>query len=225
MEHSTQIALILQVGDFGAFPPPFRLDKATRRFAERDPDEISFEKYFNGSPEAEEILGTNGSEQKRITADMLFIKGNHEDFIFLDELEDPGATPIPVDFYGKMFYLRSGQVFTPNIGGIKLKIGCLGGIAHKTGPGQSSISPYYTRSEVRKLNAMGANLDILMTHDAPPDSIFKGAGLSDIYEFIEVFEPKFHFYGHYHIPGTAWKLPEKQNHISLTRLIFTRHTG
>jgi hypothetical protein len=39
-EHARTLDLILQVGDLGAFPPPFRLDKATKRFAEHDSDEL-----------------------------------------------------------------------------------------------------------------------------------------------------------------------------------------
>jgi len=69
-EEAQRIDLILQVGDFGAFPPPYRLDKATKRFAESDPDELGFTAYFHGEPEAEEILSPDAAEHRRIDADM-----------------------------------------------------------------------------------------------------------------------------------------------------------
>jgi predicted phosphodiesterase len=80
IEHSRVFSAIFQVGDFGAYPPPFRADKATMRFYEKDPDELSFVDYHLGSEEADEILGMNALPDRRISADMFFIKGNHEDF-------------------------------------------------------------------------------------------------------------------------------------------------
>src|SRR5262245_11559286 len=78
-EAGQTLDLVLQVVDLGAFPPPFKLDSATRRFAERDPDELGFAEYYEGSPEADEILGPDAPDERRIAADMVFIKGNHED--------------------------------------------------------------------------------------------------------------------------------------------------
>ena len=36
------LSLILQVGDLGTFLPSSNLDHATKRFAERDPEEMGF---------------------------------------------------------------------------------------------------------------------------------------------------------------------------------------
>jgi hypothetical protein len=74
---------ILQVGDLGAFPPPFRLDDATRRFAEGDPDELGFADYYAGEADAAEIFGPDAVPARALAAPMWFIKGNHEDFEFL----------------------------------------------------------------------------------------------------------------------------------------------
>jgi hypothetical protein len=48
-ETGRRLDLALQVGDLGAFPPPFRLDKATKPFAEKDPDELGFADYYEGA--------------------------------------------------------------------------------------------------------------------------------------------------------------------------------
>jgi hypothetical protein len=65
-EHSLTLDLVLQVGDLGAFPPPFRLDKATKRFAEHDSDELGFAVYHAGEAEAEEVLGAEAPETLRV---------------------------------------------------------------------------------------------------------------------------------------------------------------
>lgn len=111
-EERRQIDLILQVGDFGAFPTPYRMDKATKRFAENDPDELGFTAYYLGEPEAEEILGDDAPEHRKIDADMIFIRGNHEDFMYLTELGGTDDGPVPVDPFEKICYLKSGIPFT-----------------------------------------------------------------------------------------------------------------
>jgi len=67
------LSYILQVGDFGAYPPPFKADKATMKFYDKDPDELSFVDYYEGSEEAENILGEEAEEKYKISADMIFI--------------------------------------------------------------------------------------------------------------------------------------------------------
>ena len=45
-ETGEKIDLILQAGDLGAFPDMSRLDKATRRYIEKDPTERGFLDHF-----------------------------------------------------------------------------------------------------------------------------------------------------------------------------------
>lgn len=61
-ETGHRLDLALQVGDLGTFPPPFRLDKATKRFAEKDPDELGFADYYEGGPDAEEVFGDGADD-------------------------------------------------------------------------------------------------------------------------------------------------------------------
>jgi hypothetical protein len=99
-ETGHELDLILQVGDLGAFPPPFRLDDATRRFADHDPDELGFVEYDEGGPEAAEVFGPDASPARAIAAPFWFIKGNHEDFAFLDDVGRNASEPVPVDAFG-----------------------------------------------------------------------------------------------------------------------------
>ena len=108
-EMGRRLDLALQVGDLGAFPPPFRLDKATRRFAEKDPDELGFADYYEGGPDAEEVFGEDADHARRFDADLVFIKGNHEDFEFLAEVAGGAREPVPVDAFGRIRYLPSGS--------------------------------------------------------------------------------------------------------------------
>lgn len=177
IEHGEEIDLILQVGDLGVYPFPERADKTTKRFAKKNPAELSFQDYFHGFPEGEEILGANGDETRSIAAEMYFIKGNHDDFEFLDEISHGCNYPVPVDYYGKMHYIRSGLVISLYAGSFRLKVGCLGGIAaHDGSSGKDTASQYYTRSEVRELHAAGKDLDILLTHQAPYGTVHESGG-------------------------------------------------
>src|SRR6185437_8365323 len=110
-ETGRRIDLALQVGDLGAFPPPFRLDKATRRFAEKDPEELGFGDYYRGGPDAREVFG-DADDARRIDADLVFIKGNHEDFLFLADRASGAHEPVPFDAFGRIRYLPSGARWT-----------------------------------------------------------------------------------------------------------------
>ncbi|MGA7825754.1 MAG: hypothetical protein WCA14_16330 [Steroidobacteraceae bacterium] len=74
---------MLHVGDFGIWPNPNRIDKATR--------------HHDGVGDFPVWLGEN-REAPRST---LFIKGNHEDFVWLDAHEDREVLP-------GLTYLRNG---------------------------------------------------------------------------------------------------------------------
>jgi hypothetical protein len=212
-ETGTPLDFILQVGDLGAYPPPFRLDDATRRFAEKDPDELGFAQYFEGSPEADEILGPEALENRRVDAEMIFIRGNHEDFSFLAETAVPGSPPTPVDAYGKVLYVPNGSVFTLEKRGHTVAIGCLGGIADRGEPGSSSVSPFYTRNELRHLLGSQTLIDVLLTHEPPLGAArvihpkFESSGSPDVARLIQDLRPAFHFCGHYHEPGQRLDVP------------------
>jgi Icc-related predicted phosphoesterase len=225
-EHARTLDLILQVGDLGAFPPPFRLDKATKRFAEHDPDELGFAVYYAGEPEAEEVLGDEASDERRIAADMVFIKGNHEDFEFL--AEHAGSEPVEVDVFGKIKYLAGGGRFTFERDEHALTIGALGGIADGLGgPGLSEVSENYTRKEIRKLRK-GGKLDVLLSHEPPFGAAacihprFAEAGSPDVLALLRELDPSFHFCGHYHEPGCELELQGRTRSFQLNAVSFLK---
>lgn len=207
-EHEQHLDAILQVGDLGAYPPPFCLDKATLRFAQKDPDELGFEKYYSDSEEAAEILADDAPDRTGIRAHMTFIKGNHEDFEYLNSLSTPFDGPIPVDHYHKIHYLKSGSVEDLMLGEHTLRLTALGGIADNHGPGgPDPVSPFYTRAEIRRLRSVDGPVDVLLTHDVPEGAAagisgnYANAGSRDITELIADLQPAYHFCGHYHESG------------------------
>ncbi len=221
IEHSRVFSAIFQVGDFGAYPPPFRADKATMRFYEKDPDELSFVDYHLGSEEADEILGGNALPDRRISADMFFIKGNHEDFDYLDGLQRSGGNPPSVDAYGRIFYLGNGTVHAIQAGPHEIRVAGLGGVS-RNGQGSTDGSKYYSRAEYRRLCAEGFGIDLFLTHEPPYDTVFADAGSKDILEYIREYKPRLHFCGHYHEDGQELDVPGETRSFILNEVNFRK---
>jgi predicted phosphodiesterase len=80
---SVRFDWVLHVGDFGVWPDASRIDGATRRH------EGDFPAW--------------AAERRSAPRPTVFIKGNHEDFVWLDA--QPSAEVLP-----DLFYLRNGQV-------------------------------------------------------------------------------------------------------------------
>lgn len=190
-QHGRSLDLILQVGDFGVWPTPYRLDPPTVKFAKRDPDEISFPSYQEHSTDSERFFDPQSPD--RINAPLIFIQGNHEDFQHLRNLE--GEQPdgaIPVDFYHRMMYLPNGRMITSD----GIIIGGLGGKQYdRWGNG-------FTSKQAKALEHK--KLDILLVHEPykgalPSPRDYKGSPM--LRELIEATQPKLVFCGHYHIDG------------------------
>jgi Icc-related predicted phosphoesterase len=219
IEYNKVFSAIFQVGDLGAYPPPFRADKATMRFYEKDRDELSFVDYYQGSEEAAEILGDKALPARKISADMFFIKGNHEDFEYLNSLPQSGSC---VDSYGKIFYLESGMVHTIQAGEHELRVAALGGVSQDNQSSRTSGSAYYTRAEYRRLCGHGDGVDIFLTHDTPFDTVFENAGSQDILEYIRDYKPRLHFCGHYHEDGEELEVPGDTRSFLLNEVNFRK---
>ncbi len=226
-EAGRKLDLILQVGDMGIFPPPFRLDRATMRFAEKDPDELGFVEYYEGSQEADDILSYDAPASSRMEADWIFVRGNHEDFIFLDEMKAAPGELVSVDAYGKILYLAEG-VCRYQIGKEVVTIGALGGISHRGKPGQSARTLHYTKTEVRKLRAYGSGVDIFLSHEPPYGAAraihprYQHAGSEDVAQYIQEFAPTFHFCGHYHEACRALDVPGPTRSFVLHQVGFLK---
>jgi Icc-related predicted phosphoesterase len=218
-EHRQSIGLILQVGDLGAFPPPLRLDDATLRFAKKDPDELGFLDYYTGSPEVDAILGSNASEQHRIHANLYFIKGNHDDFEFLNKVGSSGDA-VPVDHHGRILYLPGGVVVDIEVGATTIRVGGLGGIGQPGGCGTNPVSEFFTKSELRRLRSNGQGIDVLLTHSAPRNAVCDRTGSPELSDLLVSCRPMFHFCGHYHEEGRQLPCPGSTRSFLLNEVNF-----
>ncbi len=106
-ETGEKLDLILQAGDLGAFPNPDALDRATRAHAKADPSELGFMNDFGAySEDVEATLA-------QTTCPMICVRGNHEDHVWLDELEARSAGPIyGIDPYQRIWMLKTGAPYT-----------------------------------------------------------------------------------------------------------------
>ena len=106
-EKGVQFDLIIQVGDLGAWPDPARADQATQRFAQTDPGEFDFSRLFHLSDQEKKALA---HLRQRFKTPVLFIRGNHEDAVWLDRLATERTPPILVDPVGLYQYIPDGTV-------------------------------------------------------------------------------------------------------------------
>jgi len=173
---------VLHVGDFGVWPDPHRIDKATRK--------------HDGAGD----FPTWWSERREAPRRTLFIKGNHEDFVWLDAQPEPEVLP-------NLVYLRNGTTF--DLGGI-----VVGGVGGCHGPSnyerrskdlQGYAKRHYTREDIDALLGR-QRVDVLLTHDAPAGVVFprhrrglnwasEAVGLDDL---VRGTRPRVCFFGHHH---------------------------
>lgn len=218
--HDRPISLILQVGDLGAFPDLTRLDKSTRRFARRDPEELGFFKYCAGTPEAAAILGADAPNEQRVDAHLVFIQGNHEDFEFLGRLPDRDGDVTAVDAFGKIHFLRSGKLWLTSANGFPLRIAGFGGIAPDEDRKKTPEAAYHRREHALELLHQREPVDILLTHDAPFGSLYPDAGSPEVLELIRELRPTYHFFGHAHQTGQQLQLPGTSRSFHLNEVGF-----
>jgi hypothetical protein len=178
---------VLHVGDFGVWPDPERVDRATRR--------------HEGAGDFPIWL----QERRPAPRRTVFIKGNHEDFVWLDAQPDAEVLP-------GLFYLPNGGTFdlvTASDGAIRV-----GGLGGCYGPSdyerrserlQGYAKRHYTRDEVERLSA-ASDVDVVLTHDAPAGVHFPrhrgGRGFvspaAGLDELLGQLSPSVCFFGHHH---------------------------
>jgi len=138
---------VLHVGDFGVRPDPTRIDKATRT--------------HDGAGDFPAWLA-NGRTAPRRT---VFIKGNHEDFLWLDAQHSAEVLP-------GLFYLRNGRTLELGESGDTVRVGGIGGCY---GPSdferpskhlQGYAKRHCTHEEIDAL-CKDSPVHILLVHDAP----------------------------------------------------------
>ncbi len=213
---------LLQVGDMGAFPDSSKLDKATKKHAEKDADELGFQKFYIETPESEFYL------QHKDSPCTYFVRGNHEDFDYLGNFIKPSS----IDPWRKIWFIPDNQ--TMNVGDEyqPVKVAGFGGIA----PGAEKHSRgKFAREQYRKSQKTGKlgprffsvtsienistdlyNADILMTHAGPicPELI-NGSML--IEELVKYVKPRVHLFGHHH------QIVDRRNNLNGSLSIGLEH--
>jgi hypothetical protein len=194
-EHDTPVAGILQVGDLGYFPDLSRLDKATVRHAKDDPTELGAQDIIAPNPLADAVF-----DDPDCPPALCFTAGNHEDHDALVSLaQSSGGEPdFVVDAYGRVRCIQDGRVVSLDHWP---RIGALWGV---DGDGPNCRKRLGDRAY---LNARSADrlliepFDVLLTHDAPQDAKRVGYGSELISMAIQLAQPRFAFFGHYHGTG------------------------
>jgi hypothetical protein len=218
-ETGEQLDLILQAGDLGTFPDLARVDSATRRHADRDPSELGFLEYFvTPHPEVEAVL-------EELRCDLVYVRGNHEDQEWLDHLEQQASGPIfPVDPYQRLWCLKTGVPYTFEANDERVTILGVGRIGAPPDPKRDKpiyLQPY----ERKRLNRLtDVSFDVLLTHDSARNQVFSGSGIDEIGLLIDLYQPNYHFFGHYdlmRLSQTAANGVTRQE--KLVDLIWDRH--
>lgn len=199
-ETGRRISLILQVGDLGTFLPTSQVDSATRKYAERDPDELGFGE-FAGTDPPQTLLDPRPP--------LVFIPGNHEDFGFLAECAArvPVDEPLyPVSADGKIRALRSGRIWTFVEGDERVRIGGASGAANLRRKHGRHERCHLQEDEALQLAGAGRGaFDILIAHDRP-DRLWGGShhgpdGSPALRLVVDAVGPCFAFFGHYNRSG------------------------
>lgn len=207
---------VLQVGDMGLFPFPHSvLDEATKRFAEHDPDEISFKDFYEGKGDAALLFG---GKTPVIPWNIFFVHGNHEDFNFLAQYASR-FSPLAVDHFCHLWYLSNGGLMDLQVRkGEKIHIAGLGGTeptGHRTEQGN------FTNSAFRGLlNQSVLDIDILLTHQPPVGYAGDGRGSEKVLELLRRLEPAYHFCGDAHVPGQKLDVPARTHSYILNEVNF-----
>jgi Icc-related predicted phosphoesterase len=194
---------LLQVGDIGAFPDLSKLDKATKKHAEKDTDELGFQKFWIETPESKLYL----EHQQAPTT--YFVRGNHEDFEYLGNFTKPSS----IDPWQKIWFIPDNRVMQVGTDSQSVKIAAFGGIAPKEeqrSRGKLAREQYRKAQKIGKseprffsehsIDRISADLqyaDILMTHAGPicPE-LTNGSML--IEELVGYVKPRVHLFGHHH---------------------------
>lgn len=183
-----EVDVVLQVGDFGVWPDPRRLDEATRRHGDRG--------------EFRRLLALGA-----VPRPTYFIAGNHEDFVFLAGAD---ARALPTGLH----FIRWGEVVEIVAGSERLRVGGAGGCfgprdyerTHLAGAARR----HYTRDDLERLARAAQGLDVLLLHEPPAGAVtelhappglsprtwtLRGEGLA---ELVARTRPRICFTGHIH---------------------------
>lgn len=188
--------LLIQVGDMGAYPDRARMDAASLRYLEADPSQGDFARLLRADGERAERLRCL---RERFAGPIHFIRGNHEDFPWLQQLPvDTASATAAVDPFDLLRYVPDGTVLAFG----DLRVAFLGGeeSGGSVDDGEIDAAAYGTL-----MHCEPGAIDLLVTHDAPYglSTGYHGQtqGSRLITALVERVQPRFHVAGHYHLNG------------------------
>lgn len=192
-ETGERIDAILQAGDLGAYPSEAGMDRATIRHGHLDATEFGFATDFTDYHE------DVARALARTACPLIFVRGNHEDHSWLDRLERQSNLDdplFPIDAYRRVFCLKTSMPYTLRTEAASLVVLGIGRIGAPIG--ESEAKPKYLQDyEMERLYALDTRaLDVLLTHDVPPDSGERSYGMEEIRLVLDAHKPRYHFYGH-----------------------------
>lgn len=223
--HSEEVHYALSVGDVGIFRSVHQMDKPSRRFAERYPEELGFPRFFfsfdentrkiQRHPIAEDVLD-------RVSFDLLVVPGNHEEHGYLEHVRSQYArsevdsVAVDCDWDGMAAGLYGKDEFT---GHGRVQILPQGKIIQLLGPCEEGGDwaprfwirllalnglPNYTPESAWQTRRM-TDVDIMISHetyqgrfaslDDERDAHLGSQRLGDV---LRMVSPRYHFSGHHH---------------------------
>lgn len=181
------IDFALQVGDFGAYLD----DGASAKLPQHRRQPSEFPQYLSG--------------EKVFSKPVIFIKGNHEGFSYLKQLEKEHRHADLIEVAPNLTYMPNGRM-TEFLG---VRIAAIGGNfspAYFTRENKEEEDPLRFRHfRVSDFNALRQkrNVDILLTHDAGPDMVpskhIMSAQCAHLTELVKEMQPTYWALGHYHL--------------------------
>lgn len=183
--------LLIQVGDMGAYPDPTRTDEASARYLEVDPAQADFGRLLTADGDlAERVRQLRSS----LPGSLHFIRGNHEDFEWLDGLEvDPVLGTAAVDASDALRFIPDGTVL--EFDGVRLAF--LGGAEEAPGPAGLDDATYHSVMALEP-----GSIDVLVSHQGPYGLTkgFRGdlQGSPALTSLLEYLQPTYHVAGHVH---------------------------
>jgi len=207
-KRNIKIDLILQCGDAAIFPDINKLDRASKKHAGFDDNELGFSQYLTKQKpsEFETIM------KEKIKGNIICVRGNHEDHNYLDSLENKSSEPIfPVDVYKRVYVLKTGERYNFTSNNESVKILGIGRIGQGRNKSESKYIQEYEKEKLKKYLKLNGLVDILITHDSPFNFVTKNCGMKKIDEFIMINHPSIYFYSH---TGKPYELRMYRNNVT-----------
>lgn len=205
-----KLDMIIQVGDFGAYPSPDEI-MLNNKFIREDPTELDFSKYIKADLKLQDDLKYI---RQKFICPIHFIRGNHEDFEWLNIISEHDSKIAPVDKIDLIHYIPDGAII--DFHGVRVAF--LGGVETNAEDAKSIKDRAYNNLIKNK----PGSIDILVTHDSP-----YGTGISytgevqgskKVTELLKALKPRYLIAGHYHHVIGPQSI-EKTQYLGLNTLI------